>query len=210
MSSTAVALPRPPGTRTSGRRRAPLPVLAVGALAVVQAVGLLALGLTSLDAVWGGGLRPPGALLAGTLLGLAAWVVLVAAGGATLVDGAGHRLLVAVALGELVLLGVLAVGGVAGGIAQVTLGGHTVALSALAVTAAAVPLTKLLLGTSPAAGSWTATTRRPARAPRPPVAHRRVRAATLAVIGLALVTVSLTGHAAPGATAAPSAVDSAH
>ena len=210
MSSTAVALPRLPRTRATGRPRAPLAVLAVGALAVVQAVGLLALGLTSLDAVWGDGLRPPGALVAGTLVGLAAWVVLVAAGGATLVDGAGNRLLVAVAVGELVLLGVLALGGVADGVRQVALAGQTVSLSALAVTAAVVPLTKLLLGTSPAAGSWTATTRRPARAPRPPAAHRRVRAVTLAVIGLALVTVSLTGQPAPVGTAATSSVDSAH
>ncbi len=209
MSSTAVALPRPPGTRDRGRRT-PLTVLAVGALAVVQAVGLLALGLTSLDALWGEGLRPPGGLLAGTLVALAAWVVLVAAGGATLVDGAGHRLLVAVAVGELVLLAVLAVGGVADGVRRVELAGQTFPLSALAVTAAAVPLTKLLLGTCPAAGAWTASTGRPARAPRPPVAHRRVRAVTLAVLGLALVTVALGGQPAPAGTAATSAVDSAH
>jgi hypothetical protein len=37
-----------------------------------------------------------------------------------------------------------------------------------------------------------------------------VRAVTLAVIGLALVTVSLTGQPAPVGTAATSSVDSAH
>ncbi|SDO38626.1 hypothetical protein SAMN05660199_01864 [Klenkia soli] len=210
MSSTAVALPRIPVTPTTGRRRAPATVLASGALAVVQAVGLLALGLTSLDAVWGDGLRPPGVLVAGTLLGLAGWVVLVAAGGASLVDGAGNRLLVSVSVGELVLLGVLAVGGVADGVRQVDLGGQTFSLSALAVTAAVLPLVKLLLGTSPAAGDWTATTRRPVRVPRPPAAHRRARAVTLAVIALALVTVSLTGQPAPAGTATTNVVDTAH
>ena len=65
--------------------------------------------------------------------------------------------------------GVLAVGGVADGVGRVDLAGQSMPLPALAVTAAVVPLVKLLLGTSPAAGTWTATTRRPVRAPRPPV-----------------------------------------
>ncbi|MEI4270780.1 hypothetical protein TEK04_03500 [Klenkia sp. LSe6-5] len=210
MSSTTVVLPRVPAPPATGRRRAPAAVLVVGVLAVVQAVGLLALGLASLDAVWGDGLRPPGGLVVGTLLGLAAWVVVVAAGGAALVDGAGHRLLVSVAVGELALLAVVAVGGVVDGVRRVELAGTSVALTALAVTAAVVPLLKLLAGTSATAHAWTSTTRRPARAPRPPVAHRRTRAATLAVIGLALVTVSLTGHPAPTGTAPTSVVDSAH
>jgi len=210
LSSTTVALPRVPALPTTGRPRPPVGVLAVGVLAVLQAVGLLALGLTTLDALWGDGLRPPGGLVAATLLGLAAWVVLVAAGGAALVDGAGNRVLVSVAVGELVLLAVLALGGVADGVRQVEVAGQVLPLTALAVTAAVVPLTKLLLGTSPAAGSWTATTRRPVRAPRMPVAHRRARMITLAVIGLALVTVALTGAPAPGGTAPANVVDTAH
>ena len=210
MSSTTVALPRVPALRAPRRPRPPAGVLAVGVLAVLQAVALLAIGLTALDALWGDGLRPPGGLVLATLGGLAVWVVLVAAGGAALVDGAGNRMLVSVAVGELVLLAVLAVGGVADGVRQVDLANHAFPLTALAVTAAVVPLTKLLLGTSPAAGTWTATTRRPVRAPRLPAAHRRTRAITLAVIAAALVTVTLTGSPAPGATAPANAVDSAH
>ncbi|SDF51962.1 hypothetical protein [Klenkia brasiliensis] len=210
MSSTVVALPRVPRTPTAARVRPPAAVLGTGALCVAEALALLALGLTSLDALWGDGLRPPGALVAGTLLGLAAWVVLVAAGGATLVDGAGHRLLVAVSVGELVVLAVLAVGGASGGVHRVELAGHVVALSAVAVTAAVVPLGKLLLGTTPSAGAWTATTRRPVRAPRPPVTHRRARAATLLVIAAVLTAVAVTGHPAPTGTAPTNAVDSAH
>ncbi|GHE12527.1 hypothetical protein [Klenkia taihuensis] len=210
MSTTAVALPRLPRTPAAGRRRPPAAVLAAGALCVVEAVALLALGLTSLDALWGTGLRPPGVLVAGTLVGLAAWVVLVAAGGACLVDGAGHRLLVGTAVGELAVLAVLAVGGASGGVHRVELAGHVVALSAVAVTAAVVPLVKLLLGTTPAAGTWTATTRRPVRAPRPPLAHRRARALTLVAVAAVLTTVALTGQPAPAGTAPTSSVDSAH
>ncbi|SCX38671.1 hypothetical protein SAMN03159343_0470 [Klenkia marina] len=210
MSSTTVALPRVPAVHPTARRRPPAAVLAVGALAVAEAVGLLALGLTSLDAVWGDGLRPPGGLVVGTLVGLAAWVVVAAAGGASLVDGAGNRLLVAVAVGELALLAVLALAGVVDGVRTVELSGRPLPLTALAVTAAVVPLVKLLLGTSPAAGTWTATTPRPVRAPRPPQAHRRARAVTLAVIAAVLTTVAVTGHPAPGSTAPASVVDSAH
>lgn len=210
MSSTVAALPRVPARRPAARPRRPAGVLAVGVLAVGQAVGLLALGLTTLDAVWGDGLRPPGGLVLATLAGLAGWVVLVAAGGAAVVDGAGNRLLVSVSVGELVLLAVLALGGVADGVRRVDLAGHWLPLTALAVTAAVVPLTKLLLGTSPAAGAWTASVPRPVRAPRPPAAHRRTRAVTLAVIAAALVAVTLTGSPAPTGTAPANAVDSAH
>lgn len=210
MSTTAVALPRVPRTPTAARRRPPAVVLGVGALCVAEAVALLALGLTSLDALWGDGLRPPGALVAATLVGLAAWVVLVAAGGASLVDGAGHRLLVGTSVGELAVLAVLAVGGVGGGVRQVELAGQVVALSAVAVTAAVVPLVKLLLGTTPSAGTWTTTTRRPLRAPRPPRTHRRARAATLVVIAAVLTAVALTGQPAPGGAVATNTVDSAH
>ena len=207
MSSTTVALP---GVRVA-RPRPPVAVLAAGALAVLEAVGLLALGLTSLDALWGGGLRPPGALVALTLLALAGWVVLAAAGGASLVDGAGNRLLCRVAVGELVLLAVLGVGGLLGdGLRQVTVGGTTAPITAVAVTAAVVPLAKLLLGTTPRATAWAATDRRPVRAPRPPAAHRRARAVTVAVIGLALVTVCLTTEPAGATASTGTVVDTAH
>src|SRR3954454_21540204 len=106
------------------RRRLPVTVGAAAGPAVLESVRLLALGLTSLDGVLGIGVRPNGVLVAVTLLLLAGWVVLGAAGGAALVDGAGRQLIVSVSCGEIVLLAVLAVAGVFGddGVRQVVLG----------------------------------------------------------------------------------------
>ena len=56
----------------------------------------MALGL---DGVFGTGVRPDGLLVAVILTLLAGWVVLCAGGGASLVDGAGRQLIVAVACG---------------------------------------------------------------------------------------------------------------
>lgn len=223
MSSTAVwedtaALPRvvvpvPPRARTAPARtaparttsrRPPTAVLAAGSLAVLEAVGLLALGLTSLDVVWGTGLRPPGALVALTLLLIAGWVVLAAGGGAGLVDGAGPRLLVTVALGELALLAVVLVSGASGAVpSAVPVGGLTLPLPGLALLAATVPLTKLLLATSGPARAWTQASRPVVRAPRAPVPHRVVRAVTLVGIGLALTAVALLGSPSTDAAATP-------
>ena len=61
-------------------RRLPTTVGAAATLAVLEALGLLALGLTSLDGVFGTGVRPDGLLVAVTLLLLAGWVVLCAGG----------------------------------------------------------------------------------------------------------------------------------
>ncbi|WP_157519230.1 hypothetical protein [Modestobacter sp. Leaf380] len=220
MASTAVwedtaALPRVvvrtlPRARTTGRRRPPPVVLAAGTLAVLEAVGLLALGLTSLDVVWGTGLRPPGQLVALTLLLLAGWVVLAAGGGAGLVDGTGSRLLVGVAVGELALLGVLLVAGVGGAVVpDVGVGGVALPVPGLALLASSVPLAKLALGTSPAARAWTAGSAAAVRAPRPPVPHRAVRAVTLAGIGLALTAVAVLGSPAPDVAPAPSGTSTA-
>lgn len=220
MSSTALwestaALPRVvvpalSRARTTGRRRPPPAVLAAGTLAVLEAVGLLAVGLTSLDVVWGTGLRPPGGLVAVTLLLLAGWVVLAAGGGAGLVDGTGYRLLVTVALGELVLLAVLvlaSVGGVTG--PAVPVGGLTLPVPGLALLASAVPLGKLLLATSTASRTWVETSRPATRTPRPPVPHRRVRAVTVLGIGLALTAVAVLGTPASDAVPAPAGTSTA-
>ncbi|MCW2581839.1 MAG: conserved rane protein of unknown function, partial [Klenkia sp.] len=153
--------PRAPATTTGGGRRPPVTAVAAGSLAVLEAVGLLAVGLTSLDGLWGSGLRPPVGLVVVTLVALAGWVVLAAGGGAGLVDGSGGRLLVAVAVGE---LGVLVVGGLAlgfdgDGVRHVPAGSSAVPVPALVLLALAVPLGKLLLATTPS--------RRPGARPPP-------------------------------------------
>jgi len=194
----------PAGSRP---RRLPVTVAAAGALAVAESLGLLALGLTSLDAVFGSGPRPSGALVAVTLLLLAGWVVLAAGGGASLVDGAGRTLLVAVSCGEIVLLAVLGGAGVlsAGSAGTVVAGPlGTVPVPALALLALAVPTGKLLLAGAPSAVAWVRAGGRP-RPVRPVrvVRHRTLRGITVACIGLAL-----TGVAVLGAPADPTSLPS--
>jgi hypothetical protein len=191
-------------------RRLPVPVAAAGALTVLESLGLLALGLTCLDGVFGTGIHPDGVLVAVTLLLLAGWVVLCAGGGASLVDGAGRTLLVAIAGGEIALLVVLAAAGVLGadGVRLVVLGPlGALPVPALALLGLAVPVGKLLLATAPAAVAWVEAGGRP-RAPRtaPAVGHRGLRGATLVCIGLALTAVALLGGPADPAagTATPS------
>ena len=193
------AVPPAPAARPAAARppRLPVAVVAAAALAVLESLGLLALGLTGLDGVFGTGIRPSGLLVAVTLLVLAGWVVLCAAGGASLVDGAGRTLLVAVAGGEIVLLLVLAVAGVLGadGVWLVVLGPlGSLPVPALALLGLGVPTGKLLLAGSPSAQAWVAAGGRP-RPPRPApvVEHRALRGITLACIGLALSGVALLG-----------------
>ena len=190
-------------------RRVPLTVAAAATLAVLQSVGLLALGLTGLETALGVGRRPDGALVAVTLLLLAGWVVLGAAGGAGLVDGAGRQLMVSVACGEIVLLVVLAVAGVAGadGIRSVVLGPlGALPVPALALLGLGLPTAKLLLATSPSAVAWVRAGGRPRAArPTPAVEHRSLRRVTVVCIGLALTGVALVGAPA-GGTGTPSTV----
>jgi hypothetical protein len=191
----------------------PLLVLAAAAIAVLESLGLLALGLTQLDGAFGIGAHPDGVLVALTLLLLAGWVVLCAGGGAGLVDGAGRTLLIAVAGGEIVLLVVLAVIGVLGvagadGVWHVAIGRFgELPLPALALLALGVPVAKLLLATAPSAVAWVDAGGRP-RAPRtvPVVDHRGLRAVTVVCIGLALTAVALGGGPtdATGGTTTPS------
>jgi hypothetical protein len=188
-------------------------VAAAGALAVAESLALLAVGLTSLDGVFGTGLRPDGALVAVTLGLLAAWVVLCAGGGATLVDGAGRGLLVAVACGEVALLLVLTAGGVLGveGMWSVVLGPlGALPVPALTLLALAVPTTKLLLAGSPAATAWLAVGPHPepARPPLPP-RHRLLRGVTVGVIGLALTAFTLVSDPAPAVAPDTAAVGTA-
>jgi len=180
--------------------RLPATVAAAALLAVLQALGLLALGLTSLDGVFGTGVRPDGLQVAVTLLLLAGWVVLCAGGGASVVDGVGRQLMVAMACGELVLLVVATIAAALGGggvllVALGPLGGLPV--PALVVLTAGVPITKLLLASAPSTVAWVGSGGRPAavRAARAPrgVEHRALRGGTLACIGLALTGVALLG-----------------
>ena len=213
MSSTVLAAPRTAGAPAASRRRAPLPVLAAATLAVVEALGLLALGLTSLDGLLGTVGRPSGALVATALLVLAGWVVLCAGGGASLVDGAGRLLLVVVSVAEVaLLLTVGATGLLAGdGVLVVAVGPlGALPLPALALLGLAVPLTKLLLAGAPAASAWLAAGPAPVRTPAAPAGDRRVlRLVTVGLIGTALTAVALLGpaapHTAPGAPAASTA-----
>jgi hypothetical protein len=172
-------------------------VAGAAVLALLEALALLACGLTGLDGLFGTGVRPSGVLVALTLFLLAGWVVLCAGGGASLVDGAGRQLIVAVACGEIALLLVLAVAGVLGGdgVWLVALGPmRALPVPALALLTLGVPTAKLLLATAPSAAAWVQAGGRP-RAARPAVdGERRVlRVVTLACIGLALTGVALLG-----------------
>ncbi|SOC47199.1 hypothetical protein SAMN05660748_0675 [Blastococcus aggregatus] len=170
----------------AARRRPPTTALLTGLLAMVEAVGLLAVALHGLDGLLTAPSRPAGPVLAVALLVLAAWIVLAAGSGAAVIDGSGRRLLVGVAVGELVLLALI---GVAAVFVPVAL-----PLPGLLLLATAVPVGKLLLAGSPSVVAWLAAGPRPVeRRPDPAAAHRVLATATLGVIGLALGAVALLG-----------------
>ena len=204
MSSTVLP-PAAPVAAFPGPRRAPFAVVAAAVVAVVEALALLALGLTGLDGLLASAGRPSGAALAVGLLVLAAWVVLCAGGGASLVDGAGRLLLLVVSGAEVVLLLTLGVAGlvVRGGMTPVPVGGlGAVPLPALALLGLAVPVGKMLLAGSPSALAWLAAGPAPAR-PAPAAApdRRRLRLGTVAAIGVALTAFAVFGSPAPAGTA---------
>lgn len=179
--------PVAPGTTY---RHAPVPALLAGIGGIVQSVGLLAVALHGLDTVLSAPSRPAGPALALGLLGLAAWIVLAAAGGASVIDGSGRRLLNGVAVAELGLVAA----------AAVLLPGTAVALPAglslpaLLVLAAAVPVVKLLLAGSPSSVAWVAAGPRPVEhRPDPATRYRVLATATLGLIGLGLGAVALLG-----------------
>ena len=202
-------VPAVPATVVPVVRRMPLSVLVAGLLGIVEAVGLLAVTLTGLDGVLAAPVRLPGWLFAVGLLVLAGWIVLAAGGGAALVDGAGRRLVVTVAYGELVLLGFL--GFVAATTTLLVRPAH-LPLPLLLLMAAAVPVGKLLLVGSPSAGRWLAEGPRfRNRRADPVAAHRMVATLTLGAIGLSLAAVAvLTPVGAGGAGEPASAVFSQH
>jgi len=180
--------PVAPGTTY---RHAPVPALLAGLVGIVEAIGLLAVALHGTDAVLSAPSRPAGPAIALGLLGLAGWIVGAAAGGASVIDGSGRRLLTGIAVAEFGL--VVAAAAVLLPVAPVALPSG-VPLPALLVIAAAVPVTKLLLAGSPSAVAWVAAGPRPAeRRPDPATTYRVLATATLGLIGLALGAVALLG-----------------
>jgi hypothetical protein len=168
-------------------RRVPAPALLAGLVSVVQAVGLLATGLTGIDGALATPARPTGLLIVGTLVVLAGWIVLAAIGGAALIDGCNRRLLVRTASVELVVVAVIGAVAVSWRLPEALTYGLPV--PAAFAGAAAVPVAKLLLADAPTARRWVAqgprrTTRRPGQDPA--VVHRALCTVTLGVIALGL------------------------
>ncbi len=167
----------------STRRRPPVAGLVAGLVAVIEAIGLLAVALHGLDGLLS---APSGLELAVALLVLAAWIVLAAGSGAAVIDGSGRGLLVGVAVGELALVALVGVSALLGAVALPGPG--------LLLLATAVPVGKLLLAGSPSVTAWLAAGPRAVeRRPDPASTHRVLATATLGVIGLALGAVALLG-----------------
>ena len=191
---------------TAGHLRwVPLTALAAGLLAVLQAVALLAVGLTQIDGVLSSPVRPPGLLIVGGLVALAGWIVLSAGGGATLVDGADRRLVVRTSAVE---LAVVAIAGAAAVVVPVP-GSLTAGLPLplLFAVAVSLPVAKLLLADSVSARRWVARGPRVRgrRGPDPVEGHRVLCTLTLGVIalglgGLALLTPVQTPVDAPASS----------
>ncbi|MGY1636674.1 hypothetical protein ACI78V_08465 [Geodermatophilus sp. SYSU D00742] len=203
MASTTVPDARTtPAAPVRGRPRPPAAVLAAAALAVLEAVALLAGALTGLDGLLLTGPRPPGAVVPALLLGLSSWVVLCAAGGALLADGSGRRTYTGVATAEIALVATVLV--LASGTSLLDPLTVSLPLPALALLALGLPVGKLLLAGAPSALAWSAAGPRAAASrPEPGRARPVLRAATLGVIGLALVAVALTTPVPGGAAEAP-------
>jgi hypothetical protein len=184
---------RPVGTA----RRPPAPALVAGLLAVLEAVGLLATGLTQVDAVLASPARPAGWLVVLGLVALAGWIVLCGGSGAALVDGSSRRLLVLTSSVEVFvvsLLGVLAV--LLPPPAWLAGGPPLPLLFALAVS---LPVGKLLLSDAPSAREWVLQGPRVrARRPDPVARYRLLCTLTLGVIALGLGGIALVGPADAG------------
>jgi hypothetical protein len=197
-------------TPAAATRRVPLTVLAAGLIGILQSVALLAVALTQLDGLLGSPVRPGGWIVALGLLVLAGWIVLAAGGGAALIDAAGRRLVVAVAYGELVLLGFVAVVATATPLIAASPAGLPLPLWLL--MGAGLPVGKLLLVGSPSAVRWVADG--PGVRERrvdPVAAHRVLATLTLGLIGAALVAVAVLAPVQDGGLNAPaSAVFSQH
>jgi hypothetical protein len=200
----ALRLVAGPPTQEPASRRLPLVALAAGVVAILEAVGLLAVVLTGLDGVLDSAVRPAGWMIALGLVVLAGWIVLCAGGGAALIDGAGRRLVIGVAYGEMVLVAALLVVATATPLVAPPAG---MSLPALGLLVLAVPVGKLLLAHSPAAGRWV-TDRPRARVclPDPVATHRVLATATLGVIAATLVVLAVSTPAqGPGGSGPESA-----
>ncbi len=192
-------VPAPP---TAVRRRLPVTVLAAGLIGIVESVGLLALALTGLDGALTSSLHPAGWMVGLGLLLLAGWIVLAAGGGAALIDGAGRRLVLAVAYGELALLGFLAVVALTTPLIAAAPAGMPLPL--LLLMAAAVPVGKLLLVGAPSAARWIAEGPRVReRRVDPVAAHRLLATATLGLIGVSLAAVAVLAPVEAGGVGDP-------
>jgi hypothetical protein len=205
--------PRPTDveTGTSRRIRPPATVVATAAVGLFESVALLAGALTGLDGILSSSSRPGPAAVLLAVFALAGWIVVCAAGAATLIDGAGHRLVTWTAYGELALIAVLFVVALLTPRAEVPIP-PALPLPAVALLVLAVPVGKLLLAGSPTALEWVAAGPRPReRRPDPTRTHRDLCVATLAVIGIVLGTVALIGVPADGGAGDPgSVVSSTH
>ena len=168
-------------------RRLPVAVLAAGLIGILEAVGLLAVALTGLDAVLSS-VRPAGWLVAAGLVVLAGWIVVCDGSGAALIDGAGRNLLVGLAYAEMTL--------VAGLLVAATLlpfqNPTPLPVPALGLLALAVPVGKLLLAGVPTVQHWVAAGPRTGeRQPDPVAAHRVLATATLGFIGASLAVLAV-------------------
>jgi hypothetical protein len=167
-------------------------------------VGLMSLALTHLDGLFSAPTRPAGWQVAAGLLMLAGWIVLCAGSGAAVIDGAGRKLLLGVAYGELVLVAVLLV--VATALPVPTPAG--IPVPALGLMALAVPVAKLLLANAPSAQAYVAAgPRTRVRRADPVQTHRLLATVTLGLIGLSLTAVAVL---APVPTDGPNAPASAY
>jgi hypothetical protein len=174
----------------TARRRMPATVVASGVVGVLEALGLLAVGLSSLDGLLTSPLRPAGGVVALGLLLLAAWVVSCAGAAATLVDGAGRRAVMVVSFLELVLVAAFFVVGTTTSLIP-ELPGH-LSPSAAALLALAVPVGKLLLVGSPSTVAWVAAgPRKRESRPDPVAAHRLLCTLTIGAIGLGLAALAV-------------------
>jgi hypothetical protein len=179
----SAALPAAGATPAVVSRRVPVAVVGASLIGILEAVGLLAVALTGLDGLLSSVGRPPGWLVAGALVLLAAWIVLCAGSGAALLDGSGRTLLGGVAYAEMGLVVVLLIAATAVPLANPT----SLPLPALGLLALAVPVGKLLLAGAPSARRWIAQGPRPrVRRPDPVQAHRLLATVTLGVIGASL------------------------
>ncbi len=188
-------------------RRLPLTVAAAGLIGVLEAVGLLAMALTSLDGLLSSPTRPAGWIVAGGLLMLAGWIVLCAGSGAAVVDGAGRKLVQTVAYAELVLV---AMGLVVATALPVATPGN-IPLPVLGLMALAVPVGKLLLVGAPSARGWVAAgPRTRVRRADPVQTHRVLATVTLGLIGLSLAAVAVLAPVPTDGPNAPASVYSLH